>query len=105
MACGHQFEQISSTCTYQKTTKCKPIMPNRFISNTCADCDPAVRRKIIRAKYEHHHHRLMMKYIEIKKKRDKVRMAELKAEMLQCVNEVRRGNFEISLVRDGGDVA
>lgn len=80
-------------------------MQRRFINDTCADCDPGVRRKMLRAAYEQERARMVACYCEAKAAGDGSLMEELEHRMMMDVNEVRTANFEIGLARGDVDVA
>ena len=79
-------------------------MENRFIDDTCADCDPEVRRKILREEYEAKHTVLMERYRQAKKDGDANLMQDLETSIQNLVVVTRSPNFEIGLVRGSMDV-
>ncbi|KAG9253386.1 uncharacterized protein F5Z01DRAFT_658684 [Emericellopsis atlantica] len=79
-------------------------MENRLINDTCADCDPEVRRKILREEYEAKHAILMERYRQAKKDGDVNLMQDLETRIQNLVVVTRSRNFEISPVRGGMDV-
>lgn len=106
MACGHILGQLKAQCPPETISPCKQEeIQDRLINDTCADCDPEVRRKMLRAAYEQERVRLVARYREAKAAGDVALMASLEHQMMMGVSEVRAANFEIGLVKGDVDVA
>jgi hypothetical protein len=109
MACGHKLQHTSSYChnaaqpssssnPSARTTCANPEVTHRSsINDTCAECDPAVRRRILRMRYEEDRAVLMRVYMDAKKAGDQALMARVEEMMNQAVSEVRAGNFAVSV--------
>lgn len=110
MACRHKLQHTSSHCQHApqppssssnpsaRSTCANPEVTHRSsINDTCAECDPAVRRRILRMRYEEDRAVLMRVYMDAKKAGDQVLMARVEEMMNQAVNEVRAGNFAVSV--------
>lgn len=104
MACGHQLCHYTSRCPLEARATCKKDTQKRFINDTCADCNPQVRRKMLRASYEYNQSKLMEEYVKAKATGNKTRMASLEVQMTKDVCAVRAANYEIGLVRNNVDV-
>lgn len=105
MACGHTLWHWTTRCPPEKRLQCKKEPTDwRFIDDTCADCDPSVRRKMLRAAYEQERARLVARYCEARGAGDGALMAELEHRMVMDISEVRTANFEIGLARGDVDV-
>ena len=105
LACGHELWHITLQCADLRATGalCSQRKVHcRFINDTCADCDPGARRKMLQAWYEQQRAELVRQYSEAKKADDPVAMANLERQMIRGVSEMRTANFEISLAR--GDI-
>lgn len=117
MACGHVLRHRSYACqassspptpssstptpTPPQETTCQAevVIGRRYINDTCAPCDPALRHHALRAAYEHKHGVLMQQYMEAKAAGDGAEMASLEVAMHKGVNYLRRANFKASLAR------
>ena len=103
MACGHHT--ISTVCDPTKThgPGCEE-QRRRFIYDTCANCDPEHRRRVLKKHHDERHALLMSLYLKAKIEGDLAAMADLEALMIKAVQDMRRQNFEISLIRRNATV-
>ncbi|KAH8172862.1 hypothetical protein LIA77_07117 [Sarocladium implicatum] len=104
MACGHHT--ISTVCDPTKAheVSCEE-QRQRFIYDTCASCDPEYRRRVLKKQYDKRHALLISLYLKAKADGDNEAMKELENLMVQAVQDMRRQNFEISLIRRNAMVA
>jgi hypothetical protein len=106
MACGHELWHYTHRCDAETRPRSQcgqqkqqqhldGTVRSRFIDDTCADCDPGVRRKMLRAAYEQERVRMVERYREARAAGDEELMARLEYQMTGAVDEMRRANFEV----------
>lgn len=104
MACGHFFTSYTQQCSPDKQEDCLRSIHHHFVNDTCAQCDPEVKRKEVCVNYKKCHARLMREYCEAKRAQDQAAMSRIEQLMTELVQKVRVDNFEISLARHDPDV-
>lgn len=100
--CGQQGKQQQQQQHHSEGT-----IRSRFIDDTCADCDPGVRRKMLRAVYEQERARMVERYRGARAAGDGELMGRLEHQMKVAVDGMRRANFDVGcglLGSDDGDV-
>lgn len=102
MSCGHRI--VSRVCHPGSRNTCTEDRRSRYIYDTCADCDPAIHRTIIRRHYDLRHNILMGWYMDAKRSGDTEAMARAEQVMTESVQHVRQENFKVGLLRNDLDV-
>lgn len=92
----HPARHASPTTTSHGERTCaRPeISERQWMHDTCAECDPERRRRVLRARYEQDLALLGRRYADARLDGDTVLMGELEWEICRLVSDVRAGNFE-----------
>ncbi|KAJ4270421.1 hypothetical protein NW762_002102 [Fusarium torreyae] len=105
MACGHTFTNYATTCrTPSNSRPCTPNVKIQHLNDTCAACDPAVRRRRVRQDFENRQAELVKQYITAKKTGDFQAMMHVEELVMKNVTGSMERNFEISMPMQEEDV-